>query len=158
MVEKIARILFLSTGNAARSIFAEYLLRKIAKGRFEAYSAGSRPTGKVDPFALRVLKEFYDIDCSEARSKSWDEFRTTNFDFVITVCDKDHADCPIFPGQPMIARWDIPDPAITSGTEEERLREYRLMAQQLQRRLELLCALPIEQLDHIMLTEMDTER
>ena len=154
MAENAAKILFLSTGNAARSIFAEYLLKKIGKDRFEAYSAGSQPTGQLNPFAVRTLKEFYDIDVAQARSKSWDEFREKKFDFVITVCDKDRGDCPIFPGQPMIARWDTPDPALTTGTDDEKLRQFRIVAQQLQRRLELLCAVPKEKLDHIKLNEI----
>ena len=97
MAENAAKILFLSTGNAARSIFAEYLLKKIGKDRFEAYSAGSHPTGQLNPFAVRTLKEFYDIDVAQARSKSWDEFREKKFDFVITVCDKTMAIAQYFP-------------------------------------------------------------
>ena len=96
------KVLILCTGNSARSIIAEYLLRRKGKGRFETYSAGSHPTGKVNPLALWVLKEQYDIDASDARSKSWEEFKDVKFDFVITVCDSAKETCPFFPGPPFI--------------------------------------------------------
>ena len=88
------KILFLCTGNSARSILAEYLIRRIGRDKFESYSAGSFPTGKVNPFALRVLKDLYHIDASEARSKSWDEYKDVEFDFVVTVCDNARETCP----------------------------------------------------------------
>lgn len=144
------RVLFLCTGNSARSIFAEYLMNKIGAGRFEAYSAGSEPTGKVNLFTLRVLKEFYNIDPSGARSKSWDEFKNQRFDFIITVCDKARQTCPVFPGQPRVAHWDIPDPAVATGTDQNKLRVFRDVAQQIQRRIELLCSFPIEKLGHLL--------
>jgi arsenate reductase len=143
-------LLFLCTGNSARSIFAEYLMNKIGAGRFEAYSAGSEPTGKVHPLTLRVLKESYQIDPSGARSKSWDEFKNRKLDFVITVCDKARQTCPVFPGQPRVAHWDIPDPALATGTEENRLRVFRDVAQQIQRRIELFCSFPVEKLGHLL--------
>jgi arsenate reductase len=108
------RVLFISTGNAVRSIFAEYLLNnnKISKGRFKAFSAGSQPTGTVDPYVIEILREHYKINASRARSKSWDEFRNTQVDMVITVCDRARESCPLFPGQPEIANWNIPIPTM----------------------------------------------
>ena len=105
------KVLVLCTGNSARSVLGEYLLRAKGKGRFEVFSAGSRPTGKVNPVAIRTLREKYGIDASDARSKSWDEFKNVKFDFVITVCDNAKEACPIWPGQPVIAHWSSPDPA-----------------------------------------------
>src|SRR5215471_16101823 len=113
------KVLFLCTGNSARSILAEYLLRRIGHGRFEVYSAGTQPAGKVNPLALRVLKELYHVDASGARSKSTDEFQKMNFDFVITVCDNARESCPVWPGQPIIAHWGVPDPALATGNESE---------------------------------------
>ena len=144
------KILFLCTGNSARSIFAEYLMRRVGKGRFEAHSAGSEPAGRVNPFALRVLRDNYKIDAEDARSKSWDEFRSTEFDIIITVCDRAKESCPIFPGQPIIAHWNIPDPALATGTDEQKLRQFRDAAQQIQRRIELLCSFPAEKLGRLL--------
>lgn len=144
------KILFLCTGNSARSIFAEYLANKIAKGRFEAFSAGSDPAAKVNPFALQVLNEQYQIDARQARSKSWDEFRDTRFDIIITVCDRARESCPIFPGQPIVAHWSIPDPALATGTDIQKLRQFRDAAQQIQRRIELLCSFPDDKLGHLL--------
>jgi len=148
------RILFLCTGNSARSIIAEYLLRRCAEGRFETYSAGSYPTGTVNPYALRVLKELYHIDASEARSKSRDEYEGVEFDFVITVCDNARESCPIWPGQPIVAHWGIPDPALATGTDDEKFRQFRYAAIQLQRRIDLFCSLPFEQLDRLKLQKL----
>ena len=144
------KILFLCTGNSARSIFAEYLTKKIGRDRFEAYSAGSQPAGTVNPFAIRVLQEQYGIDTRDARSKSWDEFKGAPFDIVITVCDKARESCPIFPSQPIVAHWSIPDPALATGTDEQKLRHFREAAQQIQRRIELLCSFPRERLGHLL--------
>lgn len=116
-------------------------MRIIGQGRFETYSAGSEPTGTVNSFAIQVLREQYNIDAKEARSKSWDVFRDTKFDIIITVCDRAKESCPIFPGQPIVAHWDIPDPALATGSQEQRLRQFREAAQQIQRRIELLCSL-----------------
>ena len=135
------KILFLCTGNSARSIFAEYLMNKIGAGRFEAYSAGSEPTGKVNPLTLRVLKEFYNIEPYGARSKPWDEFKGRKFDFVITVCDRARQTCPVFPGQPTLAHWNIADPALAAGTEEQRIRVFKHAAQEIKRRIELFLLL-----------------
>jgi arsenate reductase (thioredoxin) len=143
------KVLILCTGNSARSIIAEYLLRRKGKGRFETYSAGSHPTGKVNPLALWILKEQYDIDASEARSKSWDEFKDVKFDFVITVCDNAKEACPIFPGHPVTAHFSSPDPASYGGTDEQKKMFFRQVASQIARRLDLFCALPDRQLEPI---------
>lgn len=148
------KILFLCTGNSARSIFGEYLIRRICPNRFESYSAGSSPTVRVNPFTLRVLKELYHIDPSEARSKSWEEFDGVEFDFVITVCDNARESCPIWPGQPVVAHWGVPDPAEATGTDEEKLYQFRQAALLLQRRIELFCSLPLQSLDRLKLERM----
>jgi len=141
------KTLILCTGNSARSIIAEYLLRKKGQGRFEAYSAGSQPAGKVNPLALWVLQEHYRIDASDARSKSWDEFKEVRFDFVITVCDNAKEACPIFPGRPITAHFGSPDPAAYEGTEEKKKGTFLQVATQISARLDLFCALPDHQLD-----------
>ena len=148
------KILFLCTGNSARSILAEYLIRRIGKNRFESFSAGSLPTGKVNPFALQVLKELYHIDASEARSKSWDEFQGIEFDFVITVCDNARESCPVWPGQPIVAHWGVPDPALATGTDEQIFREFKQAALILQRRIDLFCSLPFDKLDRLKLIRL----
>jgi arsenate reductase len=151
------KILFLCTGNSARSIFGEYFMNRIGRNRFEAYSAGSQPAGTVNPFALRVLRDMYNIDASQARSKSWDEFKDLSFDFVVTVCDGARESCPIFPGQPIVAHWGIPDPASAAGNDEEKLRRFKDAALQIHRRIDLFCALPIEKLDRLKLTKLMQE-
>ena len=148
------KALILCTGNSARSIIGEYLLRARGRGRFEAFSAGAAPTGKVNPLALWVLKECYGIDASGARSKSWDEFQGVNFDFVITVCDNAREACPIFPGHPVTAHFGSPDPAAFEGTEEEKKRFFVRVATQIDRRVSLLCALPDHQLDALRVREI----
>lgn len=140
------KVLILCTGNSARSVIAEYLLRAKGKGRFETYSAGSHPTGRVNPLAVWVLKEHNGIDASGARSKSWDEFKGTKFDFVITVCDNAKEACPIFPGQPITAHFGSPDPAGVEGTEDQKKWSFVQVASQISRRLDLFCALPENQL------------
>jgi arsenate reductase len=136
------QVLILCTGNSARSILGEYLLRAKGQGRFEVRSAGSHPTGRVNPLAVRVLREKYNLDASAAHSKSWDEFQGVKFDFVITVCDNAKEACPVWPGQPMIAHWGSPDPAAAGGTEEEKYRAFVNVASQIARRVELFCAFP----------------
>ena len=148
------KILFLCTGNSARSILAEYLIRRIGKNRFESYSAGSFPTGKVNPFALQVLKELYHIDASEARSKSWDEYQGIEFDFVVTVCDNARESCPFWPGQPIIAHWGLPDPALATGSDEQILGEFKQAALILHRRIDLFCSLPFGKLDRLKLAKL----
>ena len=134
------KVLILCTGNSARSILGEYLLRAVGRGRFETYSAGVQPTGWVNPLALRVLKERYGIDASGARSKSWDEFRDVKFDFVITVCDRARESCPVWPGQPVVGHWGSPDPAAVEGPEEAKHRAFVTVASEIARRIELFCA------------------
>lgn len=138
-----ARVLVLCTGNSARSIIAEYLLRHRGEGRFEVHSAGARPTGRVNPLALWVLREQFGIDAGDARSKSWDEFLGTRFDLVITVCDNAKESCPVFPGVPLVAHFGSPDPAGVPGTEDDRRRAFAEVAAQISRRVDRLCALPL---------------
>jgi arsenate reductase (thioredoxin) len=147
MGNKPYKLLFLCTGNSARSIIGEYLLKQMAGSRFEVFSAGSFPTGRVNPFAVQVLKNVYKIDASDARSKSWEEFRGVEFDFVITVCDNARESCPVWPGQPIVAHWASPDPAAVEGSDEERYRAFSDVAFQLHRRLQLFTSLPLEKLD-----------
>ena len=147
------KVLFLCTGNSARSILAEFLLRKLDPARFEACSAGSNPRGRVNPLVLEVLKNDYRIDASAARSKSWEEFRDVKFDFVITVCDKARESCPIWPGQPVVAHWGSEDPDGAEGEDEQR-RVVRKGGVEIFRRLGLFTALPIESLSALRLEEM----
>lgn len=140
------KILILCTGNSARSILGEYLLRAKGQGRFEVFSAGSHPTGRVNPLAVRALRENYGLEAGDARSKSWDEFHGVKFDFVITVCDHAREACPVWPGRPVIAHWGSPDPAAAEGTEEEKYRFFVQVASQMARRVELFCAFPDEKL------------
>jgi arsenate reductase len=148
------KILFLCTGNSARSILAEFLIRRIGQGRFESFSAGTNPTGRVNPFALRVLHDLYHIDASDARSKTTEGYQETNFDFVITVCDNARETCPVWPGQPIVAHWGLPDPALAAGTDEQIFREFKQAALQLQRRIELFCSLPFDKLDRLKLARL----
>ena len=136
------KVMILCTGNSARSVIGEYLLRAKGRGRFEVVSAGSHPTGRVNPLAIRVLQEKYNLDASTARSKSWDEFKGAKFDFVITVCDNAREACPVWPGQPMVAHWGSPDPAAAQGTEDEKYRFFVTVASQIARRVDLFCAFP----------------
>ena len=147
---KPRKVLFLCTGNSARSIFAEYLMNKTGRRRFEAYSAGSEPSGKVNPFTLQVLREHYKIKAQDARSKSWDEFQETKFDIVITVCDRVRESCPTFPGDPEVIHWSIADPAGAAGSDKQKLRAFIRTAQEIQRRVELLCSVPTEKLGPVL--------
>jgi arsenate reductase len=131
-----SRVLFLCTGNSARSIVAEYLLRKLDPRRFESFSAGAAPKGEVHPLALRLLRDVYQLDASDARSKSWEEYREVRFDFVITVCDNARESCPIWPGQPIVAHWSLPDPAAFEGTEEEKYALFGEVGREIHRRIE----------------------
>jgi arsenate reductase len=143
------KVLFLCTGNSARSILAEFLLREMAPERFEVFSAGAQPTGVVNPLATKVLAECFGIDASSARSKSWEEFKDVAFDLVITVCDNARESCPIWPGRPAIAHWSSEDPV----SEQTFLR----VALQIQQRLTLLCALPLEKLERQRLEQATQE-
>lgn len=138
----LRRVLFLCTGNSARSVFAEYFLKQLGQGRFEAHSAGAQPTGRVNPLTLRVLKEDFDIDARDARSKSLDALKHVRFDLVVTVCDNARQSCPVFPGNPPTIHWDIADPAAVAGSEAEKLRAFRSAAREIRRRVQRLCALP----------------
>jgi len=147
MESKPYKFLFLCTGNSARSIIGEYLLRQLGGPCFEVFSAGSFPTGKVNPLAVQVLQDVYNIDASKARSKSWEEFKDVEFDFVVTVCDNARETCPIWPGQPIVAHWSSPDPATVEGTDAEKYRAFRDVAFQINRRLQLFTSLPLDKLD-----------
>ena len=144
-------VLFLCTGNSARSILAEAILNSLpqAKGRFHAFSAGSQPRSVVNPLALDVLRE-HKIASEGLRSKSWEEFArpgAPTMDFVFTVCDQAAAEtCPVWPGHPTTAHWGIADPAAVSGTEKDRRRAFRDAFLALRRRIELFVALPLEKL------------
>lgn len=140
------KVLILCTGNSARSVLGEYLLREKGRGRFEVHSAGSHPTGRVNPLAVRTLREKYGIDASGARSKSWGEFKDVKFDFVITVCDNAKESCPIWPGAPVVAHWSSPDPAGAAGTDEQKYQVFVNVASQIARRVDLFCALPDDKL------------
>jgi arsenate reductase (thioredoxin) len=150
-VRKPFKILFLCTGNSARSILGEYLIRKLGKGFFESYSAGADPRPQVNPYAMRVLQESFKIDASAAGPKSWDVYQGVVFDFVITVCDHAKETCPVWPGQPITAHWSSPDPAEFDGSEEETYRYFWKIAHQIYRRVDLLCNLPIDKLDRLRL-------
>ena len=154
MPEKRYRVLFLCTGNSARSIMAESILNRIGQGRFEAYSAGSHPTGKVHPIALELLAR-YNYPTVGLRSKSWDEFARPDapaLDFVFTVCDNAAGEvCPVWPGQPMTAHWGVEDPAAFVGPDEKRLRLFRDVYFQLERRIQIFTNLPIASLDKLTL-------
>ena len=147
MKSKPYKFLFLCTGNSARSIIGEYLLRRLGGTRFEVFSAGSFPTGKVNPLAIQVLKDVYNIDASEARSKSWEELKDVEFDFVVTVCDNARESCPIWPGQPIVAHWSSPDPAAVEGSDADKYRAFKDVAFQINRRLQLFTSLPMDNLD-----------
>ena len=143
-------VLFLCTGNSARSILAESILNLVGKGRFRAYSAGSHPAGRVNPLALEWLnQQMFPVD--ELRSKSWDEFAapgSPRMDFVFTVCDKAACEvCPVWPGQPMTAHWGLPDPAAVHGTEREARQAMADAFRQLSRRISLFVSLPFDKLD-----------
>jgi arsenate reductase (thioredoxin) len=151
-------VLFLCTGNSARSILAEALInhRAIGGGKFTGYSAGSQPKGAVHPLALETLKQQH-LPTDGFRSKSWEEFArpgAPRMDFVFTVCDQAAAEpCPIWPGQPMTAHWGIPDPAAVNGTEEEQRRAFRDAFLSLRRRIELFACLPLDKLRGLALKE-----
>ena len=147
-------VLFLCTGNSARSIIAEAILNKIGADKFRAYSAGSQPKGQVNPHTLQLLQSLgYDI--SGYRSKSWDEFAKAGepkFDFVFTVCDNAAAEaCPVWPGQPMTAHWGIPDPAEATGSPAEVALAFREAYRLLNQRIGIFAALPLHQLNKLVL-------
>ncbi len=154
MDNRTFNVLFLCTGNSARSILAEAFLNSAGKGRFKAYSAGSKPGGKVNPFAMDLLEKTR-IATSGLRSKNWDEFArpdSPKMDFVFTVCDNAAAEpCPYWPGQPMTAHWGVPDPAAAQGSDEDKRRAFSLAFSALSARINLFLNLPMEKLDRVAL-------
>jgi protein-tyrosine-phosphatase len=148
-------VLFLCTGNSARSILSEAILNSRGAGRFTAHSAGSHPTGRVNPFALDLLKRM-GMSTDGLRSKSWDEFAAPGapeLDFVFTVCDNAAGEvCPYWPGQPMTAHWGIPDPAGVEGTDIQKTDAFREAFRVLERRIALFTSLPIASLDRLTLS------
>lgn len=154
MSDKTYNVLFLCTGNSARSILGEALLNHLGKGRFRAYSAGSHPAGAVNPFAIELLRKNR-LPVEDLRSKSWDEFTAPDgpqFDFVFTVCDKAAGEsCPVWPGQPMTAHWGIDDPAAATGSDEDKRKAFVQAFTQLNRRISLFISLPVEKLDKLTL-------
>jgi arsenate reductase len=149
---KTYNVLFLCTGNSARSIIAEALLDHWGKGRFKGYSAGSYPKGAVHPRALDLLEKAH-LDTSGLRSKSWDEFAkpgAPEMDFVFTVCDQATSEvCPVWPGNPVTAHWGVPDPAAVEGTEAEKNRAFRVAFQALETRTKLFTSLRLDALDRL---------
>ncbi|QGZ61086.1 arsenate reductase ArsC [Paraburkholderia acidisoli] len=156
MTDNIYNVLFICTGNSARSILAEGLMNHYGAGRFKAYSAGSHPAGQVNPFALQALQKI-GIEADGFRSKNWDEFSrdgSPELDFVFTVCDKAAGEvCPIWPGQPVTAHWGVADPAAVEGTDEQKQQAIRDAAVTLKRRIELFLSLPLAKLDAVALNK-----
>ncbi len=154
MKDRIYNVLFLCTGNSARSIMAEALLKNLGKGRFNAFSAGSHPAGQINPFAIDQLRRA-DLPFEGLRSKNWEEFSAPNapkLDFVFTVCDKAAGEvCPIWPGQPMTAHWGIEDPAVVEGSEELKRQAFAKAFNQLNRRISLFVSLPFSKIDGMSL-------
>jgi protein-tyrosine-phosphatase len=152
-------VLFLCTGNSARSIMAESILNLQGLGRFQAYSAGSQPAGRVHPMTLDLLQRNH-FPVENLRSKNWDEFAAADapkMDFVLTVCDKAKAElCPVWPGQPMSAHWGVPDPVLVEGDEETRRKAFADAFIVLSRRIALFANLPIDKLSRLSLqSELD---
>jgi arsenate reductase len=145
-----SNVLFLCSGNSARSVLAEAIMNRLGKGRFTAYSAGSRPAGKVNPHAIALLQKF-DYPTGDFRSKSWDEFAgpgSPEMHFVFTVCDNAAGEsCPVWPGHPMTAHWGIADPASVTGTDEEKQAAFVEAYLQLRERIERFLELPFAALD-----------
>ncbi len=153
-MEKVYNVLFLCTGNSARSIMAEVMLNHFGRGRFKAYSAGSRPGGSVNPLSLETL-ESLGLPTAGLRSKSWDEFAAPGsplLDFIITVCDNAASEvCPVWPGKPTTAHWGVADPAAVEGSDLQRRAAFRDAAVVLRRRIDLFLSLPLEKLDALSL-------
>ena len=154
MPDRVYNVLFLCTGNSARSIIAEAILNREGRGKFSAFSAGSQPKSQVNPHTLALLRGF-NHDVSTLRSKSWAEFAQAGappLDFVFTVCDNAAGEsCPLWPGQPMTAHWGIPDPAAAEGSDAEIALAFKDAYRMLSRRIELFLALPIGNLDRLVL-------
>jgi protein-tyrosine-phosphatase len=149
-------VLFLCTGNSARSIMAEGILNSIGRTKFRAFSAGSRPTGKVNPFAVELLQKNR-LLAVDVRSKDWGEFSVPgapHMDFVFTVCDQTAAEtCPVWPGQPMTAHWGVSDPAAVEGSEDEKRKAFLKAYTELHRRISLFINLPFQTLSKLSLKE-----
>jgi arsenate reductase len=149
MSDKVYNVLFICTGNSARSIIAEGLMNHLGGGRFKAWSAGSHPNGTVNPFALQTLATWR-MPTDGFRSKSWDEFAQPGapaLDFAFTVCDNAAGEvCPVWPGQPMTAHWGVPDPAAVKGTDAQQAKAFADTAITLKRRIELMLSLPLDSL------------
>jgi arsenate reductase len=147
-------VLFLCTGNSARSILAEAWLNAAGKGRFKAYSAGSQPAGRVNPYALELLQKNR-LDTAELRSKSWDEFAlpgAPKMDFVFTVCNNAAGEvCPVWPGQPVSAHWGIDDPAVVGGSAEDKRKAFLRAYVELSARINSFVSLPLDKLDRLVL-------
>ena len=147
-------VLFLCTGNSARSVIAEAILNKLGAGKFRSFSAGSQPKGRVHPETIRLLQGL-GYDTSGFRSKSWDEFTAASapqFDFVFTVCDNAAAEsCPLWPGQPMTAHWGVPDPAEATGTDAEIALAFKEAYRMLNQRIGIFTSLPLRSLDKLAL-------
>jgi protein-tyrosine-phosphatase len=156
MTGKVYQVLFLCTGNSARSILAEAILNKLGKGKFRAFSAGSQPKGQVNPYTLDLLQRL-DYDTETLRSKSWEEFAkpdAPHFDFIFTVCDSAAGEsCPIFPGKPATAHWGIPDPAAATGNDAEVALAFKEAFRMLSRRIEIFIALPLATIDNLALQQ-----
>lgn len=159
MAERLYNVLFLCTGNSARSIIAEALLNQWGRGRFRSFSAGSHPKGAVHPLALELLKRM-NLSTEGMRSKSWDEFAAPGapaLDFVFTVCDNAAAEvCPYWPGQPMTAHWGVPDPAAVEGSDTQKWVAFREAFRLLDNRIKIFTSLPLASFDRIKLqTRLD---
>jgi arsenate reductase len=156
MDKTVFNVLFLCTGNSARSILAESLLNNLGKGRFRAFSAGSHPAGQVNPFALELLEKNH-FPIGDLRSKPWDEFAQPDaprLDFVITVCDKAAGEvCPVWPGQPMTAHWGIPDPAAVEGSDDQKRHAFVEAMSQMQRRISMFVSLPFTSIEGMKLQQ-----
>jgi arsenate reductase len=156
MDEKIYNVLFICTGNSARSVIAEGLMNELGNGRFRAYSAGSHPRGTVHPLALKALAT-HRIPTDGFRSKGWEEFAwpdAPELHFVFTVCDQAAGEvCPVWPGQPMTAHWGVPDPAAVLGPDRTRWLAFRKAFRELENRIKVFTSLPIRSLDRLKLQE-----
>ena len=154
MTDRTYNVLFLCTGNSARSVIAEAILNKIGRGRFNAYSAGSQPKGRVNPHTIELLQGL-GYDTSRFRSKSWDEFSkpgAPQFDFVFTVCDNAAAEaCPVWPGQPMTAHWGVADPAEAEGSPAQIALAFKEAYRMLNQRIAIFVSLPIASIDRLAL-------
>ncbi|MFQ5937771.1 MAG: arsenate reductase ArsC [Acidiferrobacterales bacterium] len=156
MSEKIYNVLFLCTGNSCRSVFAECILNRLGYDRFRGYSAGSHPTGEINPYALELLQRF-DYPTDQLRSKSWDEFTgpdAPEMDFVVTVCDQAAGEiCPVWRGKPMTAYWNFPDPAKFEGTKDQTRAFFQEVYGRISHALSIFVNLPVSSLDETVLKQ-----